>query len=169
MKTYQNYRENIRSGDIIAFTHTKWDTFYDFQVQAVRAASFTEYSHVGVAVVMGGRVWIAESVTPLVRFVPLSNFAKEGFFVIHTDTDMTEDELEFLLSKVGNGKYSKWQAVLAWFDKLTLGADNLFECAEYVILARRLSGLDLGNRAVPAAVVKEALNRGFPMYWLKET
>lgn len=168
MSSYNDFRFTIKSGDLIAFSHTSWKSVYDIQVQAVRAASFTEFSHIGIAVVLGGRVWIAESVTPVVRFVPLSNFTKEGFFVIHTDTEMTEEELEYLLSKVGNGKYSKWQAILAWLGKLKLGADELYECAEYVILARRLSGLDLGDRAVPAAVVKEALSKGFPMYWLQD-
>ena len=164
---YSDCRDNIKSGDLILLSHKKWGSLYDLQVQAVRLASLTEFSHVGVAVVLGGRVWIAESVTPVVRLVPLSNFTDEGFYVVHTDVPMQEAELEFLLSKVGKGKYSKIQAVLAWLGKLKLGADELYECAEYVILARRLSGLDLGERAVPATVAHEALSKGYSMIYVK--
>lgn len=165
---YSSYRDNIKSGDLIILSHSKWGSFYDLQVQAVRLASLTEYSHVGVAVELGGHVWLAESVTPFVRLVPLSNFAEQGFYVIHTDTEMTAQEFDFLVSKIGNGKYSKWQAVLAWLGKLKLGADELYECAEYVIVARRLSGLDLGSRAVPASVVQEALLKGHTMEYIKD-
>lgn len=164
---YSEIRDEIQSGDIIAFSHYKWASIYDLQVQLVRLASLTEYTHVGVAVVLGGRVWLAESVTPVVRLVPLSNVASEGFYVIPTRTPMKEEELEFLLSKVGKAKYSKWQAVMAWLDKLEIGDDDLLECAEYVICARRLSGLDLGDRAVPATVVKEALKKGLRMYYIE--
>lgn len=165
---YSDCRNSIKSGDIIVLSHSKWGSFYDLQVQAVRLASLTEFSHIGVAVVLGGHVWLAESVMPFVRLVPLSNFAGQGFYVIHTDKEMTTQEFDFLVSKIGNGRYSKWQAIKAWFGKLKLGMDELYECAEYVILARRLSGLDLGNRAVPAAVVKEALLKGYSIKYIKD-
>lgn len=167
MTTYSEIRDEFKSGDIIAFSHYKWASYYDLQVQAVRLFSFSEYTHVGVVVVLGGRVWLAESVTPVVRLVPLSNFAKDGFYVIPTRTEMSEEELEFLLSKVGLAKYSKWQAILAYLDRLELGKDDLFECAEYTICARKLSGLDLGNRAVPASVVKEALKQGLRLHYIE--
>lgn len=164
---YTETREEIQSGDLIAFSHYKWASPRDWLSQVVRFFSFTEYCHIGVAIVLGGRVWLAESVSPTVRLVPLSNFAKDGFFVIPTRNPMGNDELEYLLSRVGVSKYSKWQAIKAYLDKLELGADDLFECAEYTICARRLSGLDLGNRAVPAAIVKEALKQGLRMHYIE--
>lgn len=164
---YSECRDEIVSGDIIVFSHYKWASWYDLQVMLVRLASFTEYTHVGVAVVIAGRVFIAESVSPLVRLVPLSNLAEDGFFVIPTRTPMGEAELEYVMKHVGKAKYSKWQAMLAWLDKLEIGADDLLECAEYVITARRLSGLDLGERAVPACVVKEALKQGLRMHYIE--
>lgn len=165
---YNDARANIRSGDLIILSHDKWRSFYDLQIQVVRLASLTEFSHIGVAVVLGGHVWIAESVTPFVRLVPLSNLAEQGFYVIHTDVEMSAGEFDFLVSKIGNGRYSKWQAIKAWLGKLKLGADELYECAEYVILARRISGLDLGSRAVPATVVKEALLKGYSIKYVKD-
>lgn len=164
---YQEVRGEFQSGDLLIFTHTAWRSVKDILSHVVRLFSTTEYCHVGVAIVLGGRVWIAESVSPVVRLVPLSNLAKGGFFVIPTRTPMGDEELEYLLSKVGLSEYSKWQAIKAYLNKLTLGDDDLFECAEYVICARKLSGLDLGNRAVPAAVVKEALKQGLRMHYVE--
>lgn len=165
---YDDVRDRIKSGDIIALSHYDWETLYDLQVQAVRLFTQSEFSHVGVAIVFGGRVWMAESVTPVVRLVPLSNFVKDSFYWIPTKTEMTEVELEFLLSKVGIAKYSKWQAILAYLKKLKIGEDELFECAEYVICARRLSRMNLGDVATPSAVVKEALEQSLPLYYVVE-
>ena len=164
---YSECRDEIVSGDLIIFSHYKWATWKDIQVQTIRIFSSTEYTHVGVAIVFGGRVWLAESVNPTVRLVPLSNVAKEGFYVIPTRHPVTDEEMEFLLSKVGVAHYSKWQAVLAYLNKLKIGVDDLYECAEYAICARKLSGWHLGERAVPAAVVKEALKQGFRMYYIE--
>lgn len=163
---YSECRDSLESGDLVVFSHYKWASWYDFQVMAVRLFGLTEYTHVGVVVKIGGRVFLAESVSPVVRLVPLSNFAKDTFYVIPTRTPMQDEELEYLLKHVGVAKYSKWQAILAYLDKLEVGADDLMECAEYTITARRLSGLDLGKRAVPSAVVKEALKQGLRLYYV---
>ncbi len=153
---YSRVRDKIQSGDIVALSHYKWASLYDLKVQAVRLFTQSEYSHVGVALVFGGRVWMVESVTPVVRIVPLSNYVKDGFYLIQNDTPMTQVEQEFLLSKVGISEYSQWQAIKAYFHQLNIGEDNIFECAEYVICARKISGMNLGDVATPSAVVKEA-------------
>lgn len=167
MTKYSEIRDEIKSGDLVILSHYKWASWYDLQVMMVRLMSATEYTHVGVCVVLGGRVWVAESVVPVVRLVPLSNYAEDGMYIIPTNTPMKDEELEYLLSKVGTAKYSKWQAMMAYLDRLELGADDHFECAEYAICARRLSGLDLGPRAVPAAVVKEALKQGLRLEYIE--
>ena len=167
MSTYSETRQEFQSGDLIVLSHYKWTSWYDLQVMAVRLFSATEYCHIGVCVVLGGRVWVAESVSPVVRFIPLSNYAEDGFYVIPTRTVMQEGELEFLLSKIGKAKYSKWQAIKAYLKRLKLGADDEYECAEYAICARRLSGLDVGPVAVPANVVKQAMKQGMRMYYVE--
>jgi hypothetical protein len=163
---YSRVRDKIVSGDIVALSHYKWASLYDLKVQAVRLFTQSEYSHVGVAIVFGGRVWIAESVTPFVRLVPLSNFVKDGFYLIKTETPMTEAEQEFLLSKVGVAPYSQWQAIKAYFHQLKIGEDDIYECAEYVICARKMSGMDLGNVATPSAVVREAGKLGCTIQYI---
>jgi hypothetical protein len=164
---YSECRDSLESGDIIVFSHYKWASWYDFLVMMVRLFSLSEFTHTGVVVKIAGRVFLAESVTPVVRLVPLSNFAKETFYVIPTRTPMQDEELEFLMNKVGKSKYSKWQAILAYLDKLELGGDDIFQCAEYTICARRLSGLELGPRGTPSAVVKEALKQSLRLYFVE--
>jgi hypothetical protein len=82
-------------------------------------------------------------------------------------TPMSDAELEKALSEVAEFGYSKWQALLAYFKRLKIGEDRLTECAEYVITNRRLSGVDLGDVATPAAVVQAALDMGKPLYSVK--
>lgn len=156
---YQDARPNIKSGDVIAFTHRKWGSFYDLQIQAVRFFTQSEYSHVALVWEIGGRLFLIESVVPLIRIVPLSMFAEEGFYHLPMHCDMSDAELEFALSEVGKGQYSKWQAILAQVRGIKVGADALWECAEFVIASRRESGIDLGPKATPSAVVQKALDR----------
>lgn len=155
---YKDVRHEFKSGDLIALSHDQWGSWYDLQVQAVRVFTQSEYAHVGLVLVLGGRVWVVESVTPVVRIVPLSLFADDGFYHIPTDTPMCEEEERFALAQVGKGQYSKWQAVLAQLKRLEIGADSLWQCAELFIVARRISGANYGSRATPSAVVRAALS-----------
>jgi hypothetical protein len=156
---YQQARPAIRSGDLIAFTHKRLRSFYDLKIWLVRMFTASEYSHVAIAWEIGGRLFVIESVIPYVRIVPLSNFKGEGFYHVPLNTPMSDAELEFALSKVGNAQYSQWQAVLAQFRGIGIGKDDLWECAELVITARALSGVDLEDKATPTAVVQAALRR----------
>lgn len=164
---YAAIRNRIQSGDLIALTHTKWGSLYDLQVQVVRTVQQSEYSHIGIAYVMGGRVWLIESVDPLIRMVPLSNLADEGFYLIPTESPISYAELIFALSEIGVGRYSKWEAIKAFFHKIAIGKNAVWECAEFVIACRKLSGVNLGNVATPSAVVQVAQEAGAPLYFIK--
>lgn len=166
---YAQARNQIKSGDLIAMTHNQWNSFYDLQVQAVRTGTQSEYCHMCVAWVIAGRVFVIEAVNPLVRIFPLSNLKDAGFYWLATpDTPMSDKELEFGLSWVGRGEYSKWQAIEAQLNTLDVGADDKWECAELTICMRRLSGLDLGSKATPAAVVQEALKKGYTLAFVSK-
>lgn len=158
---YADIRDSIRSGDLIALTHEAWNSLYNLQVQVVRITTESEYCHVCVAWVFAGRVFVIESVSPKIRIFPLSNLQDHGFYWIPTDVPMSDAELEFGMSRVGLGEYSKVQAIEGQLNMLTIGEDELWMCAELTIAMRRLSGLDLGPKATPAAVVKKAQERGY--------
>jgi hypothetical protein len=160
LMVYANARKLIQSGDIICFTHRRLRSWYDLQVMLVRWATASKYSHVGIAYRMDGRVWLLEAVTPLVRMVPLSHFAEEGFDVLSMKRGMSGAEREAAIGQVGVARYSRWQAVLGFLRRLKFGRDALTQCCEYVIVHRRMSGVDLGPVATPAAVVDKALQSG---------
>lgn len=162
---YAYARLQIRSGDLIAWSHYQWASWYDLQVQAVRVFTESEYSHVALAWVVGGRVFAIESVEPVIRIVPLSNLlGTEGCYWSPLGLDISDQELEFALSKVGNGAYSKLEAIASQLGTLQIGQDDLWSCAEFFVAARRLSGRDLGPKATPAAVVAKVQEKGYPLY-----
>jgi hypothetical protein len=166
-QAYTKVRPEMQSGDIIAMTHRSWKTWYDWQVQAVRFFTQSEYCHVGILWVISGRVFVIESVTPHIRIVPLSLIQKEGFYWMPTEVPMSDEELSFALSMVGVGLYSKWGAMMAPFHRLKLASNDIWECAKFVLRARILSGLDLGDTATPTAVVRKVQELGTPVFFVK--
>lgn len=147
----------IKQGDLLFFTHTEWDSWYDLQVQAVRIAGETEITHVAIAYPMDGELWILESVVPKVRAVPLTNVLNEtGFWWVSLDTLMTPTEVVWARHQIARAEYSKVQGVQAQFGVDVTNDDGLMECAKYAIMCRELSGVNLGTKATPAAVMREA-------------
>lgn len=165
---YAAVRDAIKDGDLISTKHTSWRSWYDWQIQLVQTATQSKYAHVAQVCVIGDRRIVLEAVSPLVRMVPLRRFAKEGFFWVPMDAPMSSEEMEKAMGEVAEIGYSKWQAVLAYFKRLKLGKDRKTECAEYVITNRRLSGVDLGDVATPAAVVQAAMDMGKPVFWVQD-
>jgi len=159
---FSEAKRKIQTGDMLAWSHYDWSTWYDLQVQAVRIGTESEYCHVALAQVdQDGVVWVIESVVPVVRRVPLSAvLSAHGCYWAPLKTDFSPAETAYLKSVIGVAEYSKIDAVMAQLNLLTLGASSKLECAELFILARRLSGLDFGPKATPAAVVAAVLDAG---------
>lgn len=166
---YDEARGRFETGDIIALSHGQWASLYDLQIQAVRVATESEYSHIAIVWAFAGRVFLIESVEPVVRIFPLSNLQDEGFYHIPIGIDFTNQELEFLMSKVGVTPYSKWEGILAYFKKAHLDSTEVEECAKLAIQARKLSGVDLGDKATPSAVVNTLLKAGHAIYYIEKT
>lgn len=148
---YSEIRDSIKSGDILAWTHRfKW-TWYDIKCYAVRIFTVSEYSHVGIAVVQNGRVWVLEAVTPTVRLVPLSG---EIPCYIVGGTGLTEAQLLKGMALVGKAKYSQLEAIKAFFGLNSVENDK-WECGELVNYV-----LDLEGQAVPSKIVESMLDKG---------
>lgn len=150
---YSAFRQQIETGDVLAWTHRGWGSWYSFKIQLVRLFTRSEYSHVGIALVMGGRVWVLEAVTPGVRLVPLSNLLPCYHL---TGNGMSVEQVEAGLALVGKDDvvYSQWEAVKALFGKND-PADGKIQCAELVI-----GLLGLQCRATPSDVVGTMLANG---------
>lgn len=167
MTEYEAYRKNVKSGDLIAISHSGWKSVNDALCQIVRLGQRSEYCHVGLIWRVSGRLFVIESVKPVVRITPLSHFASEGFYHIPLKKSLSAQELEFALSQVGVGEYSNIQAVKGFLKNLAIGEDDLWQCAEFVIACRKISNIYLGEEATPSKVVQAALDQGFELKFIK--
>lgn len=152
---YLQARELIKSGDLIAQSHGDWLTWRGIKTNLVRIFTRSTYSHVGVAWVVGGRVFVLEAVKPEVRIFPLSKCG--AFYWLASGALWGFETEEFALASVGV-RYSEWAALRAYFEPLEPG--TVSECAAYVREVLLRDGIDLGTRSTPDAVVLAAQTRG---------
>lgn len=152
---YTTARPTIQSGDLLAWSHRAWRTWHDIKIQIVRFFTQSEYSHVAVAWVVGGRVFALEAVQPLVRIYPLSKLG--DFYLLPLGAEWAQATEEFALQHVGE-PYSQLQAIEAFFRPLA--HDGQWECAEYAAAVLKLADVDLGHVATPTAVVLQAQRLG---------
>lgn len=150
---YKEARPMIKSGDIIAFSHM------DLASQVIRAATRSQYSHVGIAWSVAGRLMILEAVNPMIRIYPLSMLLP--FYWVSIDIDLNSSAEEFALSRVGE-RYSVSEAVLGFLGMNK--ADNKWQCAEYVKSVLDAANYNLPGNATPSDVVTEALNKDGDIY-----
>lgn len=154
---YAEARSRIHSGDLLAWSHRGWGSWYDVKAQAVRIFRRSEYCHVGAAWAFGGRVLVLEAVRKGVRIFPLSLLLP--FYWLPAKMEWAKELEAWAMSQVGKD-YSEWQAVLAGIGKLDVGKDEIWQCAEfYWILAQR-SGIELPPGATPDEVVLSMKARG---------
>lgn len=159
MLNYTDIRHKIKSGDVLAWSGGSWKTLHGIQVNLVRMATMSEYSHVGVAWVVGGRVFVIEAVVPQVRIYPLSK--EIPFYWISCGKDYWNNDIEQeTLSKVGD-KYSKYQAIMAFFHSVALGTDKKWQCAEFVGYLLNKGGLFDKYIATPTFIVNNLLDKGY--------
>jgi len=157
---YATARPQIRSGDLLAWTHHGWKSWYDIKVQIVRLWQRSEYAHVGTAWEMGGRVWVIEAVTPYPRIIPLSNALP--FYWAPLDAEWRPETEGQALSMIGKDRnvYSQAEAIRGALGTLQPGVDNLWMCAELAWCIAAWDGLDLGSDITPAGLVRAAMERG---------
>lgn len=152
MAQYSLIRDTIKSGDILAWSHRSWSSWYDLQIQAVRFFTQSEYCHVGTAWVVSGRVFVIEAVTPKVRIYPLSKLLPFYFIPIKASWSMQAEE--FALAQVGM-EYSKLKAIESFFR--VPKDDNLWQCAELTAAIAKLNDVEIGKKVTPSALVESAL------------
>lgn len=164
MITYESARPNLKSGDLVAFTHIDWKTLNDFEIHGVRIATQSEYSHVGIIWNFAGRIFLIEAVVPFVRIIPLSLCG--GFFHIGMGKELSDEALEFALAQIGE-KYSKWMAIKAFFGKVLQKDMNKWECAKLACDILRSNGIDYGSAYRPDTLVQAALEDGKQLTYIK--
>jgi hypothetical protein len=158
---YADARPLIKSGDLLAFNHGDWETFSGIKTEIVHMATRSTYSHVGLAWVVAGRVFILEAVKPMIRIFPLS--LSGPFYWLAMNAQWKAETEEFALQNVGY-PYSELDAVHAFFSNLPEG--SVSECAAYVREVLKKDGIDLGLRSTPDAVVLQAQLRNATMFYI---
>ena len=162
MPKYKEHRSKIKSGDLLAWSHEGWRTWRDWKIQMIRIFTRSEYSHVAVAWVVGGRVLVIEAVRPMARIYPLSKLG--DFYHLPMNAPWKPETEEATLNFVGT-EYSQLAALKAFFRGIGYGAR---ECAQLVITVSKSDGIDLGERAVPDAVMLAALkDRDTAVYFVE--
>lgn len=151
---YADARPGIRSGDLLAFSHGSWRTWDGIRTNLVRIFTRSTYSHVGVAWVVAGRVFILEAVKPKLRIFPLSQSG--GFYLLGLKAPWEPATETFALSCVGT-RYSDEAAIDGFLDRLQ--PHSVQQCSAYAMEVLARDGIDLGPRATPDAVVQAALER----------
>lgn len=151
---YDAARQQIKSGDLLAWSHRGLSSWYDLQIQIVRMFTRSEYSHVGIAWVIGGRVFVIESVSGGIRIFPLSRLTP--FYLLQFEKPWSTEAEEYALAHIGD-PYSKLECIRAFFEPLTI--DGHWQCAKWAKAVLAKIGIDLGTSAIPADLVREAMGR----------
>lgn len=106
---YSKMRNEIKTGDLIAYDTEEIDSFFGFVLYLYQKILKAKYTHVGIAVCMGGRVFIVEATPPEVRLVPLAMCG--NFYHIKTDMPATEQSMMTVLFSHLGKKYSLFDLV----------------------------------------------------------
>lgn len=124
---YSEIRDELETGDLVAWDTTEIEDFFDFILFIYSKVFRVKYTHVGVVVKFGSRIFVLEAIPPVVRLVPLS--AKRDFYLIKTKAPVLfrENGINYLFKFIGR-KYSILDFVRTML-KLK-SSDEDFYCSE---------------------------------------
>jgi hypothetical protein len=162
MITYAEVRDTIKSGDLLAFSSNDWSTWHGIKVQLIRIFTRSEYDHVGVAWVTGGRVFVLEAVMPMTRIFPLS--LSGPFYLIEMNAPWKKMTEDYALSHIGY-EYSQLAAMRSFLKPVEI--DQVNECAAYAIQVMLHDDISLGVMATPSKVVQAALELGKHVHFIE--
>lgn len=161
---YSEARSQIKTGDLLAWSSGSWRSWHDIQVNLVRVFTRSEFSHVGIALVGAGRIFVLEAVSAGVRLFPLSR-ALPFWWVRRPDErgEFSAEAIDFAFDRLGD-RYSRLQAIRAFFGTLAAGEDDRWQCAEYVLGVLDAAGEKLTETATPTGVVSAAARVWGPIH-----
>jgi len=157
MVAYAEMRPVIKTGDLLAFPPLSRGWWGRFQANAVRTATQSEFSHIGIAYVIYDRVFVLESVSTGVRMFPL--YRALPFFTISNPKPLSSAALEWAFSKIGYAYESKFKMVLAFIFKLKTNKNERYQCAEYVNGILAANGQQLAVSDTPSIIVNMAMRQ----------
>lgn len=154
---YSEIRHTLKSGDILAWSHTGWSSWYDFKLQLIRIFTKSEFVHVGIVWKFGTRVFILEATSPTPRIVPLSN--KIPFYLLRLPKKISDKAIEYAMSHIGLTPYSTIEAIKSFFGTNSISNSRL-QCVEYVKNILGIDGYNFTGKDITAEFIKELQQLG---------
>lgn len=159
---YASIRPQIKSGDLLFFSHVGWNSWHDLKIQAIRIWTRSEYSHVAVAWVVANRVFALESVTPLTRNFPLSKLGDFSWFPMNAPWKPETEE--YALEHLGE-KYSQLQAIQSVFTNTP--RNGLWQCCKYAKSILEKDGITWDGKEVPSDMAQSLQELGYNPIFVK--
>lgn len=153
MALYSNYRSQIKSGDFIAYTSkykSGWTSIWGFLVSLF---TLSRYSHVGIALWLGDRLFLVSADIPEVKLELLSK--TKPFYHVPMDLEWNEARTEDLLEHLGE-RYSILEAIKGFFHANDDKNDQWF-CTEFSKTFYTSLGLKFSDEMTPSAMVEDIL------------
>lgn len=150
MKLNNPELKDIKSGDLIAWTGRRG--FYN---QLIRLVTLSEYTHVGIAVIENGKLYVVEATRPVVRKVELAS--KTPFYHIPMGV-VVDTVLTNLLEQFIGKQYSMLQAMLSVFNIYI--NDDKWYCTELCYEFYKKAGIEFNKRLTPTKFVRQAISYG---------
>lgn len=148
MKLENPKLKDIKSGDLIAWTNTKG--FYN---KLIRLVTLSEYTHVGIAVIENGKLYVVEATRPVVRKVELVGRAPFHHIPMGVVVDTV---LSKVLKDFIGKEYSMVQAALSVFNIYI--DDDKWYCTEQCYEFYKRAGIKFNKRLTPTRFVKQAIS-----------
>ena len=165
---YSDVRSQIKSGDVLAWNHRSWSTWYDIKIQLVRIVTRSEFIHTGTAWVIGGRIFVIESVIPYVRIVPLSNLLDCYWIPMGLENEWNSVE-DYALNFVGRAEYSQVKATLQMVKDSSPVDNSRWFCSKLTNeLLRKIGIQSCRHPVTPSALVDHLLNLGKAIYKIQK-
>lgn len=164
MSKYADIRDQIKTGDLLAWSTGDWRSWHGIQVNLVRMFTRSEFSHVGVACVMAGRVFVIEAVASGVRLFPLSR--ELPFYWIRRPQALSDQAVEWAFQHIGREYESKLKMVWAFLTGRSIDRNRRFQCAELVRAIYAEDGEAFPGPDIPSALVNAAMASWGPVEYV---
>lgn len=152
MIIYDDYKQQIKSGDLLAWSCPKVRDLRSLELKLIQSATQSQFDHVGIAWVEGNRVLYIEAAPPEVKISVLSHWVP--FYHVPMNIEWQQEYLEYLFDRLGE-PYSIWEAFISYFG--SPNPDKQWQCAELVNHFYKKIGLKKDFGYTPKSVVEAAL------------
>lgn len=115
---YSQMRGSIKTGDLLIWNKKRIANFVDLFLFLYQKIFNTKFSHVGIAIVFGDRVFVLEANPPEVRLIPLS--MKGDFYYLPINYEWKPEYDAIAFTHIGE-PYSLWNFIR---DILNLSIDK---------------------------------------------